>query len=64
MEWIEIGVSQDPAFHLYIADGQQLEKQVEENLRRAYRAKADEPIPDRFVELLNQLRSQEESGTK
>ena len=42
----------------------QLEKQVEENLRRAYRAKADEPIPDRFVELLNQLRSQEESGTK
>lgn len=39
-----------------------LEKQVEENLRRVYRAKAEEPIPDRFVELLKQLRDLEEGG--
>ena len=37
-----------------------LEKQVEENLRRVYRAVAEEPVPDRFTELLKQLRSQEE----
>lgn len=42
----------------------ELERQVEENLRRAYRAKAEEPVPDKFVELLRQLRSQEESGDK
>jgi Anti-sigma factor NepR len=41
-----------------------LEKQVEENLRRVYRAKAEEPIPDRFVELLKQLRDLEENGGK
>jgi hypothetical protein len=42
----------------------QLEKQVDENLRRVYRAKAEEPVPDRFVELLKQLRAQEEGGEK
>jgi hypothetical protein len=41
-----------------------LEKQVEENLRRVYRAKADEPVPDRFLDLLKQLRDLEESGEK
>ncbi|MEO8529665.1 MAG: NepR family anti-sigma factor [Deltaproteobacteria bacterium] len=41
-----------------------LEKQVEENLRRVYRAKEEEAVPDRFVALLNQLRSQEEKGDK
>jgi hypothetical protein len=39
-----------------------LEKQVEENLRRVYLAKAEEPVPDRFLDLLKQLRDLEESG--
>ena len=38
----------------------QLERQVEENLRRVYRSVAEEPVPDRFTELLKQLRGQEE----
>jgi hypothetical protein len=41
-----------------------LEQQVEENLRRVYKARAEEPVPDRFVELLKQLRAQEENGDK
>jgi hypothetical protein len=42
----------------------ELEKQVEENLRRVYKAKADEPVPERFMDLLQKLRSQEEGDDK
>lgn len=41
---------------------QELFRQVEENLKRVYRSKAEEELPDRFIELLNQLREQEDKG--
>jgi hypothetical protein len=37
----------------------ELEEQITENLRRAFRQRADEEIPERFRELLQQLRKQE-----
>ncbi|MEO8242328.1 MAG: NepR family anti-sigma factor [bacterium] len=36
-----------------------LEEQVVENLRRVYQEKASEAVPDRFLELLKQLKNQE-----
>jgi hypothetical protein len=42
----------------------ELEKQVEENLRRVYQAKAGEPVPERFMELLQKLRSQEQGNNE
>lgn len=38
-----------------------LDQQIDENLRRAYSEAANEPIPDRFTQLLEQLRQQEQS---
>jgi hypothetical protein len=40
----------------------ELEEQITENLRRAFRQRADEAIPDRFQKLLRQLKDQEEPG--
>lgn len=34
-------------------------KQIEENLKRVYQASLTEPVPDRFVQLLAQLRDKE-----
>ncbi len=38
-----------------------LERQIEENLRKVYEKTAEEKVPDRFEELLRQLREQDES---
>lgn len=37
----------------------EIEKQIDENLRRVYEQDVGNDIPDRFVELLQQLREQE-----
>ena len=36
-----------------------LEQQIDENLRRVYSDTANEPLPDRFTQLLEQLRQKE-----
>lgn len=38
----------------------QLDQQIDENLRRVYADAAQEPIPDRFAKLLEQLRTRTE----
>ncbi|WP_322895846.1 MULTISPECIES: NepR family anti-sigma factor [unclassified Yoonia] len=35
----------------------QLDQQIDENLRRVYADAAQEPVPDRFAKLLEQLRA-------
>jgi len=37
-----------------------LEQQIDENLRRVYSDTANEPLPDRFTRLLDQLREKEQ----
>ncbi|TRW98794.1 transcriptional regulator [Paracoccus sp. M683] len=37
----------------------EIEKQIDENLRRVYEQDATDEIPDRFVALLQQLRDQD-----
>ncbi len=39
----------------------EIEKQIDENLRRVYEQDATEEVPDRFLDLLRQLREQEKS---
>lgn len=34
-----------------------IDREIDENLKRAFDEMANEPIPDRFTELLDQLRS-------
>lgn len=36
-----------------------LKQQIDENLRRVYQEKVEEAVPDRFQNLLKQLREQE-----
>ena len=36
-----------------------LERQIDENLRRVYEQEVAEEVPDRFIQLLQQLREQE-----
>ena len=38
-----------------------VDQQIDENLRRVYAEAAEEPVPDRFRQLLDQLRQQEQS---
>ncbi|GHA44115.1 hypothetical protein GCM10008927_06110 [Amylibacter ulvae] len=38
-----------------------IKKQIDENLRRVYQDKVEEELPDRFKELLEQLKKQEQS---
>lgn len=38
------------------------EQEIDENLKRAFESVANEPLPDRFSALLEQLKSQEEDG--
>lgn len=40
-----------------------IEEQIVENLRRAYNAKLEEQVPDRLIELLKQLREQEQDDS-
>ncbi|WP_425442807.1 NepR family anti-sigma factor [Roseovarius mucosus] len=37
---------------------------IDENLRRAYADTAKEPVPDRFIKLLEQLREQTDEKQK
>ncbi|MEC9196086.1 MAG: NepR family anti-sigma factor [Pseudomonadota bacterium] len=41
-----------------------LGEQIDANLRRVYQSMAEEPVPDRFMQLLKQLREQEKSTEK
>ncbi|WP_239494730.1 NepR family anti-sigma factor [Roseovarius amoyensis] len=36
-----------------------MDQQIDENLRRVYSDVANEPLPNRFTQLLDQLREQE-----
>ncbi len=36
-----------------------VERQIDENLRKVYQQMADETVPDRFVQLLMQLKDQD-----
>lgn len=38
-----------------------LDQDIDENLRRVYAEMAQEPLPDRFTQLLDQLREKEKS---
>jgi len=40
-----------------------LRDQIDANLRRAYDATVNEPVPDRLTDLLEQLRAQQGGGT-
>ena len=35
-----------------------LERQIDENLRRVYQQSLDETVPDKFLQLLSQLKEQ------
>lgn len=37
-----------------------MEQQIDDNLRRVYSDTVNEPLPDRFTQLLNKLREQEQ----
>jgi hypothetical protein len=39
-----------------------LDKQIDDNLRRVYSDTVNEPLPDRFTQLLQRLRDEETSG--
>lgn len=41
-----------------------LDHQIDENLRRAYSETLNEPLPERFTQLLDQLRQQTSDKTK
>ncbi|MBC56031.1 MAG: regulator [Confluentimicrobium sp.] len=41
-----------------------LEEQIDENLRRVYQQKLEEDVPDRFKELLDQLKEQDSQNGK
>ncbi|MGB5556519.1 MAG: NepR family anti-sigma factor [Paracoccaceae bacterium] len=38
-----------------------LERQIEENLKKVYQKTVEEDVPDRFTDLLKQLKEQDES---
>lgn len=40
----------------------QVEREIDENLRRLYQRMLDEKIPDRFIALLDQLKDQEQGS--
>ena len=39
-----------------------VERAIDENLKRAFRETAEEPLPQRFTDLLEQLRQGKDSG--
>lgn len=41
-----------------------MDQQIDANLRRVYSETLNEPLPDRFTELLNQLREQKSGDSK
>ena len=38
----------------------EIEREIDENLRRVYRQMIEQEVPDRFTQLLDQLRHQEQ----
>ncbi|SFR08665.1 NepR family anti-sigma factor [Poseidonocella sedimentorum] len=40
-------------------DDKNLDEQIEENLRKVYQKTLEEDIPDRFLDLLDQLKQQD-----
>ena len=42
----------------------ELERQIDENLKRVYQDHAAEPVPDRFMQLLAQLKEQDAKNGK
>ena len=40
----------------------EIDREIDENLKRAFSAVADEPLPDRFTSLLDQLRASEKGS--
>ncbi|MEQ9695919.1 NepR family anti-sigma factor [Shimia sp. SDUM112013] len=41
-----------------------LEEQIDENLRKVFQKDTEEPVPDRFVDLLKQLKEREQANDK
>lgn len=39
---------------------QRVEREIDENLRRVYQRLLDQDVPDRFLDLLNRLKDQEQ----
>lgn len=39
-----------------------VDEQIDENLKRVYEAAASEPLPDKFLSLLAQLKAKEEGS--
>lgn len=39
---------------------QQVEREIDENLRRVYQRMLNQDVPDRFLELLDRLKDQEQ----
>ena len=41
-----------------------IEVQIEENLKRVYQETEQEPVPDKFLDLIRQLKEQDRSNAK
>ncbi len=41
-----------------------LEEQIEENLKRVYQERVVEPVPDKFLDLIRQLKEQADTDAK
>lgn len=39
-----------------------LDRQIEVNLRRVFQEKSSEPVPDKFLKLLQELKEQDDQG--
>ncbi len=44
------------------SENDNVRRQIDENLRRVYQEKVEEELPDRFKQLLQQLKQQENGG--
>ncbi|KRS16395.1 NepR family anti-sigma factor [Roseovarius indicus] len=40
-----------------------VDQQIDDNLRRVYSEASDEPVPERFTQLLDQLRAKEQESS-
>lgn len=44
------------------SENDNVRRQIDENLRRVYQEKVEEELPDRFKQLLEQLKAKEKTG--
>ncbi|GGL97811.1 NepR family anti-sigma factor [Pseudooceanicola nanhaiensis] len=44
------------------SENDNVRRQIDENLRRVYQEKVEEDLPDRFKQLLEQLKAKEDNG--